>query len=262
MFLIDSHCHLDKLNYETLHKDVTDVLDKAQVKNVALVLTVATTLMDFYKIKKIVGCRDDVLFSCGIHPLNLDNCYDIMELRRLSCDQNVVALGETGLDYYHSTNNKDKQKKMFREHVRIACEHNKPLIVHTRHACQDTLNILYEEQASKCGGVVHCYSEDKNAMKLLLDIGFYISFSGIITFGLSESLQEAIQYVPLDSMLIETDAPYLSPVPYRGQENQPAYVYYIAKHLAKLKNITLEYLSDITTNNFCRLFNVKKNFIS
>ncbi|WP_395480022.1 YchF/TatD family DNA exonuclease [Candidatus Curculioniphilus buchneri] len=257
MFLVDSHCHLDILNYETLHRNVDDVVAQAYSCDVKLILTNCITLSNFNTIIKIIDRRNDVLLSCGIHPLKLDQPYNFTELRRLiTSHDKVIAIGETGLDYYHQEDNKRQQQTVFREHIRLGREQNKPVIIHTRAACKDTLSILHEEKASECGGVLHCFTENLDTAKILLNMGFYISFSGIITFRNAASLRIIARYVPLDLLLIETDSPYLAPVPYRGKENQPAYLRNIAECISILKGITLEQLADATTNNFGRLFHV------
>ncbi|QWA12839.1 metal-dependent hydrolase [Sodalis ligni] len=256
MFLVDSHCHLDGLNYETVHRDVNDVVAKAGARDVRLMLAVATSLPGFHKMTELIGRRDEVLLSCGIHPLNLDEPYDFAELRRLAAGEAVVALGETGLDYYYQQDNKPEQQTSLREHIRIGRELDKPVIIHTRSAREDTLAILREERAGECGGVLHCFTEDTETAKTLLDLGFYISFSGMITFKKADALREAARYVPLDRLLVETDSPYLAPVPYRGKENQPAYVRDVAEYMAALKGVTVEQLADATTDNFGRLFHV------
>lgn len=256
MFLVDSHCHLDGLDYEKLHVDVADVVAKAKAREVRLLLAVATSLPGFHKMTDLIGRRDDVLLACGVHPLNLDEPYDFGELRRLAADERVVALGETGLDYYYQQDNKTEQQSAFREHIRIGRELNKPVIVHTRSAREDTLAILLQEHAGDCGGVLHCFTEDIATAKILLDLGFYISFSGMVTFKNAEALREAARYVPLERLLVETDSPYLAPVPYRGKENQPAYVRDVADYMATLKGITVEQLAAATTANFGRLFHV------
>lgn len=256
MFLVDSHCHLDGLNYETLHQDVDDVVAKANARDVRLMLAVCTTLAGFEKMNTLIGQRDDVLLSCGVHPLNLDEPYDFDLLHALSNQPRVVALGETGLDYYYQQDNKAEQQEVFRQHIRIGRSLNKPVIVHTRSAREDTLAILAEEQAGECGGVLHCFTEDTDTARMLLDLGFYISFSGIVTFRNAEALRAAASFVPLDRLLVETDSPYLAPVPYRGKENQPAYVRDVAECLANLKGVSLDQLAEATTANFGRLFHV------
>lgn len=263
MFLVDSHCHLKLLNYNSEHKNIDDVLNKAFEKGVKLVLSVSTVLSDYDDLVEKIGTRRDVVYSCGIHPvhLNIDNnCHSIYdELHLLALKKDVVALGETGLDYYRKSDNKKQQKLIFREHIKVAKIVNKPIVVHSRNARKDTITLLQEEHAEKCGGVLHCFNEDIEMAKLLLDLNFYISFSGIITFRASHTLYKVIQYIPLDRILLETDAPYLSPVPYRNRENQPAYVYEIAKCVASIKNITIDQLAYFTTFNFFSLFRLEKN---
>lgn len=259
MLLVDSHCHLDSLDYKKLHQSVADVLLKARERNVKFVLCVATTLEGFEHFFSVIGERNDVAFSCGAHPLNIDQNYDMQKLKQLCQLKKVIALGETGLDYHYSSDQIALQKKVFREHIIVGCQLNKPVIVHTRDAFKDTINILKEENARDCGGVLHCFTEDKTAAQKLLDLGFYISFSGIVTFRNASELRDVVRYIPLDKMLIETDSPYLAPVPYRGKENQPAYVREIAEYIAELKNVNLEKLADTTTSNFIQLFHLSES---
>lgn len=256
MFLVDSHCHLDGLDYENLHQDVSDVLAKAAARDVKFMLAVATTLPGYLAMTGLIGERANVAYSCGVHPLNQDQPYDFAELRRLAADERVVAMGETGLDYYYQKETKAQQQASFREHIRIGRDLNKPVIVHTRDAREDTLAILKEEQVEDCGGVLHCFTEDRETAKKLLDRGMYISFSGILTFRNADSIRDAARYVPLDRILVETDSPYLAPVPHRGKENQPAYTRDVAEYLAVLKGINVEQLAGATTENFSRLFHV------
>jgi TatD DNase family protein len=257
MLLVDSHCHLDGLDYQDLHQNVDDVLAKAKARNVGYVLAVATTLPGYRAMTDLIGSRDDVAFSCGVHPLNLEDGYDYAELRQLAATEQVVALGETGLDYFYQKDNWALQQESFREHIRIGRDLNKPVIVHTRDAREDTLKILQEENVQECGGVLHCFTEDLATAKTLLDLGFYISFSGIVTFRNAEQLRAVARYVPLDRILVETDSPYLAPVPHRGKENQPAYVRDVAEYMAVLKGVALEELATATSENFSRLFHIK-----
>ncbi|MBV4412099.1 metal-dependent hydrolase [Enterobacteriaceae bacterium YMB-R22] len=256
MFLVDSHCHLDGLDYEKLHANVDDVLAKAASKDVKFCLAVATTLPGYRNMRELIGERENVAFSCGVHPLNQDEVYDVAQLRRLAAEPGVVAMGETGLDYFYTPQTKARQQESFRHHIRIGRELKKPVIVHTREARDDTLAILREEQVTDCGGVLHCFTEDRETAGKLLDLGFYISFSGIVTFRNADALREAARYVPLDRLLVETDSPYLAPVPYRGKENQPAYVRDVAEYMAVLKGVSVEELAAITTQNFVNLFSV------
>ncbi|WP_058913987.1 metal-dependent hydrolase [Entomohabitans teleogrylli] len=256
MFLVDSHCHLDGLDYQSLHKDVDDVLAKAAARDVKFCLAVATTLPGYRGLRSLVGERDDVVFSCGVHPLNQDQMYDEQELLTLAAEPGVVALGETGLDYYYTPETKARQQISFRQHIRIGRQLNKPVIVHTRDARADTLAILREEKVTECGGVLHCFTEDRETAGKLLDMGFYISFSGIVTFRTAGQLRDAARYVPLDRLLVETDSPYLAPVPHRGKENQPAMVRDVAEFMATLKGVSLAELAQATTANFASLFHV------
>ena len=256
MFLVDSHCHLDGLNYETLHKDVDDVLAKAAARDVTFMLAVATTLPGFKAMAQLLGDRPNIAWSCGVHPLNQEEEWDFAELRQLACDPRVIAMGETGLDYYYQQETKARQQASFREHIRVGRALNKPVIVHTRDARNDTLAILREEQVEGCGGVLHCFTEDRDTAAKLLDMGFYISFSGIVTFRNAEALREAARYVPLDRMLVETDSPYLAPVPHRGKENQPAFTRDVAEYMAVVKGVDVETLAQATTQNFSDLFHV------
>lgn len=258
MFLVDSHCHLNRLDYQKNHKNVSDVLKKAYKKGVQLVLSVSTDFLDYNNMIAHIGYRKDVVFSCGTHPLNLrkKKDFDLDKLYNLSSNQYVVAIGETGLDYYHDTTQKNRQKMAFRDHIIVARNINKPLIVHSRNAIEDTILLLKEEKAEQCSGVLHCFSENITAIRSLLNLNFYISFSGLVTFQDSNFIKKIIQYAPIDRMLLETDAPYLAPVPYRGKENQPAYVYEIARYIAYIKNITIEHLAFVTTSNFYKLFHI------
>lgn len=259
MLLIDSHCHLDSLGYNSLHQDVDDVLAKAAACDVKFFLAVATSLTGFSHMCNFIGDRENVVFSCGVHPLHQED-YTDEQLYTLAQQPEVVAIGETGLDYHYSRQTKDWQQESFRQHIRIARQLDKPVIVHTREARQDTLTILKEEWASDCGGVLHCFTEDQQTAAELLDLGFFISFSGVITFASAEQIRQAAKYVPLDRLLVETDSPYLAPVPHRGKENHPAFVREIAQYIASLKQIPLEVLAQATSENFLRLFplSVKK----
>ncbi len=262
MLLIDSHCHPDLLDYRTKHASVDDMMQKAQAREVGFIMAVATTLTGFTAMMTLLGHRRDVAFSCGVHPLNVDDGCDFQQLHMLAQDVRVLALGETGLDYHHQPHNMLWQQTVFCQHIRIARALKKPVIVHTRAARDDTLALLRAEQAQECGGVLHCFTEDQSTAAALLDLGFYISFSGIITFRNAEQLRDVVRYVPLDRLLIETDSPYLAPVPYRGKENQPAYVREVAQCIAMLKSVSLETLAQATSSNFCRLFQLDPSLIS
>lgn len=258
MFIVDSHCHLDGLDYETEHQNLDDVVNKAKLRDVGFMLAVSTTLSKFPALKQLTEDFPQIGLSCGVHPLNLDDDWDGDRLLALASDPKVIALGETGLDYfYHKTTELWQiQQSAFRQHLRVACQVNKPVIVHTRDAREDTLRLLAEENVQKCGGVLHCFTEDKDTAKRLLDLGMYISFSGIVTFRNAEQIREAARYIPLERILVETDSPYLAPVPYRGKPNQPAYTRDVAEYLAVVKGVSVEQVAEQTTANFAKLFNV------
>ncbi|MDU8924590.1 YchF/TatD family DNA exonuclease [Pasteurellaceae bacterium LIM206] len=255
MFIVDSHCHLDALDYENLHRDIDDVLAKAKARGVQHMLAVGTTLSRFEKMRAWLADYAEISLACGVHPLDLeDEVFDRDRLARLAADEKVVAIGEIGLDYYYSGENKAEQTDVFAQQIQVANELNKPVIVHTRCAREDTIRILRENQAEKCGGVIHCFTENLEFAKQALDLGFYISCSGIITFKNAEEIREVIRYVPLDRLLVETDSPYLAPVPYRGKQNQPAYTREVCDYAAGLKGVSAEEFARITTQNFKHLF--------
>lgn len=257
MFLVDSHCHPDSLNYENYHKNPGDMLEKASARDVKFILAVATTFSSYRKNLGLLKEYENVVYSCGVHPLNIhDEPWDCEVFRTLASDRAVVALGETGLDYHYESETKAQQKAAFRTHIRLGCELNKPVIIHMREATTDTLSILREENVQRCGAVLHCFTEDRTTAIKLLDMGLYLSFSGILTFRNADAIREAARVVPLDRLLLETDSPYLSPVPHRGKENQPAYVRDVAEYLAVLKGVDLETLAHATTQNFSTLFQV------
>lgn len=251
MILVDSHCHLDSLDYSKT--DLTTFLKEAEKRGVTHYLSVATTLSGYEEWKPKLAPYKNVMLSCGIHPLNLDDeSFDLDRFTALASDSVVIALGETGLDYYYQQDTIKEQQERFCQHIFLGKTLQKPLIVHTRSAQEDTLALLKNEKAAS--GVLHCFTEDKAMAKALLDIGFYISFSGIITFRSAESLRDVVKYVPLSRILVETDSPYLAPVPHRGKPNQPAYVRDVAECLAVLKNVSVEDVARQTTENFCQLF--------
>ena len=258
MFIVDSHCHLDALDYENLHRDIADVIAKAQEREVKHILAVGVTLRRYEQIVDVLKSFEAVSLSCGVHPLDLDDePFDFERLLRLAADPKVVAIGETGLDYYYSAENKSLQQAVFTQQIDIANQLNKPVIVHTRSAREDTIALLKQHHAEKCGGVLHCFTENWAMAKQALDLGFYISISGIVTFKNAEDLREVVRKIPLDRLLVETDSPYLAPVPYRSKQNQPAYVREVCEYVATLKGISLEDCAKITTRNFEQLFKIQ-----
>ncbi|KAA6208268.1 TatD family hydrolase [Avibacterium paragallinarum] len=258
MFIVDSHCHLDALDYENLHKNVSDVVEKAKQRSVQHLLAVGVTLQRFEQVYDSLAPFPQISLACGVHPLNLeDEPFDYERLLKLAQDDKVIAIGEMGLDYYYSEENKAEQQSVFAQQIAIANELAKPIIVHTRSAREDTIALLKAHNAEKCGGILHCFTENWEMAKQALDLGFYISISGIITFKNAEALRDVVRKVPLDRLLVETDSPYLAPVPYRGKQNQPAYTREVCDYVATLKGLTSEEFAQITTQNFERLFKIQ-----
>jgi TatD DNase family protein len=255
---IDSHCHLDRLELEKLGMDLPSVLKAAEQANVQHMLCVSVSLQEFSQMAALVAEYPQVSVSCGEHPLHQQESFDQTLLLQLASAPSVVAVGETGLDYFYSPDNKITQQRAFVSHIQVARELAKPLIVHTREAKADTIALLNSEKAIDCGGVLHCFTEDWDTAKAALDLGFYISFSGIMTFRNADPLREVLKKVPLERLLIETDSPYLAPVPYRGKTNQPAYVAAVAQAVADVKQISIEHLAAVTTANFRQLFRLAK----
>ena len=251
---IDSHCHLDRLKLAEFDNNLDNVVKKATEANVSGMLCVSVTLAEFSQMAEKTQHYKNVWLSCGAHPLNQDETIDQQQLLQLSQTERVVAVGETGLDYFYAPETKEVQLDSFIKHVRVAREVNKPLIIHTREAQKDTIDILTKEKASDVGGVLHCFTESWEMAKQALDLGFYISLSGIVTFKNASALREVAKKVPNDRLLIETDAPYLAPVPHRGQQNQPAFVVDVAKHLASVRGQSVEDIANMTRENFYRLF--------
>ncbi|KLV08972.1 DNAse [Photobacterium aquae] len=256
--LVDSHCHLDKLDYEQLHTGIDDVLAKAKARGVEYFLSVGVTLKSFPSMMAMIEPHENVFASCGVHPLDIEEGFDFELLKQYAQHDRVVAIGETGLDYHYQPELAEQQKEIFRQQVRLAVELNKPLIIHTRMAREDTLQILREEGAEKCGGVLHCFTESLEMAQAAMELGFYISISGIVTFNKASELKNVVSKVPLERLLIETDSPYLAPVPYRGKQNQPAYVREVADYIALLKGVSVQEVEQATTENFFRLFSQAK----
>jgi TatD DNase family protein len=251
---VDSHCHLDKLDYQELHDGVQDVVDKAASAKVSELLSVGVTLEAFPNMLDMIEPFDNVHASCGVHPLDVESPFSLDLLKEYAKHPKVVAIGETGLDYHYKPETAPLQRERFEQQVALAVAMNKPLIIHTRDAREDTLSILTQGRAHKCGGVIHCFTEDLDFAKKAMDLGFYISISGIVTFRQAIELKEVVKQLPLDRLLIETDSPYLAPVPHRGKQNQPAYVVEVASYIAQLKSISLGEVADRTTQNFRSLF--------
>ncbi|WP_018150065.1 TatD family hydrolase [Leeia oryzae] len=249
---IDSHCHL---NFPDLVSQLDQHLAAMAKNNVSHALIVAVDRAGIPGILKLAEQHPQFFASVGMHPDHENEPeFSVEELCELSAHEKVIAIGETGLDYYRLEGDLSWQRERFRVHIRAARQVGKPLIIHTRSSAEDTLSIMQEESARDATGVMHCFTESKEVAKAALDMGFYISMSGIVTFKSAQDLKEVAKYVPLDRLLIETDAPYLAPVPFRGKMNHPALVMHVAEEIANLRQITLDEVARATTENFFRLF--------
>jgi TatD DNase family protein len=250
--LIDSHCHL---NFPELVANLDEILENMYQNQVSHALCVGVSLEKISEIIAIAERHEHIYASVGVHPDHEQDTEPTQQqLVQLAQHPKVVAIGETGLDYFRLKGDLEWQRQRFRTHIRAAIECKKPLIVHTREAAQDTLRIMAEEGAAQVGGVMHCFTESLEVAQAAMAMNFHISFSGIVTFKNAISIKDVARQIPLDRMLIETDAPYLAPVPYRGKLNQPAYVKHVAEEIAKLRGIELSEVAESTTNNFKRLF--------
>jgi TatD DNase family protein len=252
----DSHCHLD---FPDLISDLPAVIDRMQQAGVTRALCVSVTLEDFPQVRALAETHASLYASVGVHP-DYPDCRepDVALLCRLAEHPRVIATGETGLDYFRASTDPALthgwQRDRFRVHIRAARQSGKPLIIHTRAASADTLSIMREEGAGEIGGVMHCFTETLEVARAALDLGFYISFSGIVTFRNAADLRDVARFVPLDRLLIETDAPYLAPVPHRGKTNEPAFVRHVGDFLAELRGQSAQALAEQTSANFDRCF--------
>lgn len=252
--LIDSHCHLE---FPDFTNDFDQVLKRASSAGVGTMLTISTSISDFASIMKIAGRAPNIFASVGVHPENAasEGAISHASIIALCASDKVIGIGETGLDYHYPNHDKALQKQVFIEHIKAAQHTGLPLIIHTRDAGNDTLEIMSTALREKpYKAVIHCFTENMEFAKAALSLGFYISFSGIVTFKNATSLQEIAKFVPLERILVETDAPYLAPTPYRGKRNEPAFVADTAKFIADLKGVNYEDFCAITTNNFYQLF--------
>ncbi len=249
---VDSHCHL---SFPELAADIDGVLARMRAARVQAAVNICTTLEEFDAVHALAVAQPDIWCSVGVHP---DTEGRLEPTEALLCElaqrPKVVAIGETGLDYYRLKEPLEWQRERFRVHIRAARSTGKPLVIHTRAAADDTLRIMREEGAGDVGGVMHCFTESAEVARAALDLGFHISFSGIVTFRNARDLQAVAAEVPLDRVLIETDAPYLAPVPMRGKTNEPGFVPHVATKLAELKGLPLERIAASTSDNTFRLF--------
>lgn len=250
--LIDSHCHLD---YPDLVADLPAMLARMAENEVAAAVVIGVNLEKWPSLMALVDAHSHLFASVGVHPENTECTEpDVAMLTELAQRPKVIAVGETGLDYYWQKDKPEWQRERFRRHIRAAKRCGKPLIIHTRDSAEDVLRLLREEGAEAVGGVMHCFTENWEIAQQALDLGFYLSFSGIVTFKNAAVVKDVAQKCPLDRLLVETDSPYLAPAPYRGKPNQPAYVRYVAEEIARLRSVSLETIVTATTDNFFTLF--------
>ncbi len=254
MQIIDSHCHLDRVDLSAFGGSVESMFEHAKTLSVEYFLCVCIDLEHFDDVFSLAKKYPQIYASVGVHPCELEGKDPtVEELLTLANDDNIIAIGETGLDYFHvEKSTADWQRERFRRHIQASNQSGKPMIVHTREARADTIQIMQKEQAQQ--GVMHCFSEDWKTAKAALDLGFYISFSGIITFNSAADLREVAKKVPSNRLLVETDSPYLTPAPYRGKPNSPAYTYYVIQKLAEVRGTSIDDIAHTTTTNFKQLF--------
>ena len=251
--LVDSHCHL---NFPELQSNMEQIRASMHDNQVGHALCISVRLKDFPQVLTLAETYPNFFASVGVHPDYEDEPpFTVDDLVNLANHPKVIAIGETGLDYFRLTGDLEWQRERFRTHIRAAIKSQKPLVIHTRSAAEDTLRIMREENAQLVGGVLHCFTESLDVALEAIDLGFYISFSGIVTFKNAVMLKEVASQLPLDRILVETDSPYLAPIPYRGKINQPAYVKHVAEELSRIRNVPLSDIMEATTANFFRLFN-------
>lgn len=253
--LIDSHCHLDYLTSPDVGMDIGTILESAVAAGVGRMLTVAVDRGNIPRVLAHARAHAEVFASVGIHPSSCDeHPVSVDELLALAAEPRVIAIGETGLDYYYGAEHAERQQQSFVTHLQAAARAGLPVIVHTREAHEDTLRLLADHADPVCAGVMHCFTESLEMARAAMELNFMISFSGIITFRNAAALREVVRAVPLDRMLLETDSPYLAPVPHRGRTNEPRHVLHVAEAVAAIKEVPLEEVAAATTANFYRLF--------
>jgi TatD DNase family protein len=252
---VDSHCHLD---FPELAAELPTLLEAMAAARVTHALCISVNLPDWPAVHALALAHANLYATVGVHPDYADTPEpSVDDLAERAARPKVVAIGETGLDYYRATGDLDWQRERFRTHIRTARHVGKPLVVHTRAAAADTIAIMREEGARDAGGVMHCFTETWDVARAALDLGFHISMSGIVTFKNAQDLKDVARRVPLDRLVVETDSPYLAPVPFRGKRNQPAYVAHVAAEVARLRDMPLDALGAATSANFFRLFGIE-----
>ena len=257
--LVDSHCHI---NFPDLAANIDEVMGMMEKNGVGHALCISVNLPDFPQVLALAERHENIYASVGVHPDYQDTPEpSVAQLVELAQHPKIIAVGETGLDYFRLKGDLEWQRERFRTHIRAAKVSGKPLVIHTREAAADTLKIMAEEDAGSVGGVMHCFTENWEVAQQAMAMNFYISFSGIVTFKNAVQIKEVAQKVPLDRILVETDSPYLAPVPHRGKINQPAFVKHVAEEIAHLRGVSMEEVTNATTRNFFRLFKLTQQAI-
>lgn len=253
--LVDSHCHLDRLDLSPYKGDLSAAIDAARVAGVSRMLCIGIDLDNAETVIDIARTYEGINASVGVHPMDVgDAMPDMAKIALLAADEVVVAIGETGLDYHYSAEAAELQKASFKAHLQLSSRLAKPVVVHTRDAREDTIALIKEAGDSEVGGVLHCFTESWEMACQALDLNYYISFSGIVTFANAGDLRDVAQRIPMERMLIETDSPYLAPVPYRGKKNEPKYVLEVAKCIAQIRGISVDEVIETTSQNYSNLF--------
>lgn len=260
--LIDSHCHLDRLKLDPYGGDLSAAIAAAHARGIQQMLCIGISLENIQTVIDIAQTHPSVVASVGVHPCDVkEGAATAEQLINWASQPKVVALGETGLDYHYETESKAIQHDSFALHLRVGKQIGLPVVVHTREAKTDTLALIKEHGSLEHSGVLHCFTEDWDMAKAALDLNYYISISGIVTFKTAEQIRDVVRNMPLDRLLVETDSPYLAPIPYRGKPNEPKYVREVAQFVADVRGIPLEELAERTTENFYRLFGKAKQYL-
>ncbi len=253
--LVDSHCHLDCIDLIEFDNDFDQLIQHTNNAGIEHMLCVSINLKEYPSMLEKVRAYPNISVSAGMHPMaDESDDFSIEYLTDLATDEKVVAIGETGLDYFYHKGDPTWQQQRFRAHIQVANKVDKPVIIHTRDAGKDTIKILQQENAEKCTGVIHCFTETQDFANQAMELGFMISISGIVTFKNADALRKIAKTIPDDRLLIETDSPYLAPIPHRGKQNQPAFVKHVAETLAEIRNTSVEHIAEVSRNNFYRLF--------
>ena len=252
---VDSHCHLDCIDLVDFNNDFDQLVKHSRDSEIEHMLCVSINLKEYPSMLEKVRAYPNISVSAGMHPMaDQSDEFSTEYLTTLATDEKVVAIGETGLDYFYHKGDPTWQQERFRAHIQVANTVEKPVIIHTRDAGLDTIEILQQEKADQCGGVIHCFTETQDFANQAMELGFMISISGIVTFKNADSLRKIVKTIPDERILIETDSPYLAPIPHRGKQNQPAFVKHVAETLAEIRNTSVEHIAEVSRNNFYRLF--------